>query len=57
MIIPETEGRSLEEIEMHFSDNKLGLTDRKIKQCLTMPSHVTNVNNPVTDHATHGSRE
>lgn len=30
MILPETENRTLEDIEIHFSDNKLKLTDRKI---------------------------
>lgn len=29
-ILPETESRSLEEIEIHFSDNQRKLTDRKI---------------------------
>lgn len=29
-IIPETENRTLEDIELHFSDNALKLTDRKI---------------------------
>lgn len=29
-ILPETEGRSLEEIELHFADNSKGLTDRQI---------------------------
>lgn len=29
-ILPETEGRSLEDIEMHFSNNSLKLTDRNI---------------------------
>lgn len=29
-IMPETENRSLEDIEMHFSDNSKKLTDRKI---------------------------
>lgn len=29
-IMPETEGRSLEEIEMHFSDNSKKITDRNI---------------------------
>lgn len=29
-IFPETEGRSLEEIELHFADNSKRLTDRKI---------------------------
>lgn len=27
VILPETEGRSLEEIELHYSDNSKGLTD------------------------------
>lgn len=30
MILPETEGFTLEDIEMHFSDDKLGLTDHVI---------------------------
>lgn len=29
-ILPETEGRSLEDIEMHFSDNSKKLTDHNI---------------------------
>lgn len=29
-ILPETEGRSLEDIELHFSDNSKGITNRKI---------------------------
>lgn len=29
-ILPETENRTLEEIEMHFSDNTKGLADWKI---------------------------
>lgn len=29
-ILPETEKRTLEEIELHFSDNNRKLTDRKI---------------------------
>lgn len=29
-IMPETENRTLEDIEMHFSDNSKKLTDRKI---------------------------
>lgn len=29
-ILPETENRTLEEIELHFSDNSKKLTDRKI---------------------------
>lgn len=29
-ILPETEGRSLEEIELHFSDNSKKITNRRI---------------------------
>lgn len=29
-ILPETENRTLEDIELHFSDNSKKLTDRKI---------------------------
>lgn len=29
-ILPETENRTLEEIELHFADNSKKLTDRKI---------------------------
>lgn len=29
-LMPETERRTLEDIELHFSDNTLGLADRKI---------------------------
>lgn len=29
-ILPETENRTLEDIEMHFSDNSKKITDRKI---------------------------
>lgn len=30
LILPETENRTLEDIESHFSDNTKGLTDRQI---------------------------
>lgn len=30
-ILPETEGRSLEDIELHFSDNAKGITDIHIQ--------------------------
>lgn len=33
-ILPETEGRTLEDIELHFSDNSKKLTDRKIAKKL-----------------------
>lgn len=29
-ILPETEGRTLEDIELHFADNSKKITDRKI---------------------------
>lgn len=32
LILPETEDRSLEDIELHFSDNSKNLTDRKIAE-------------------------
>lgn len=32
IIIPETENRTLEDIELHFSDNDRKLTDRKIQK-------------------------
>lgn len=32
LIMPETEKRTLEEIEMHFSDNSKSLTDIQIKK-------------------------
>lgn len=31
-ILPETENRTLEEIELHFSDNKRKINDRHIKK-------------------------
>lgn len=33
--LPETEGRTLEEIELFFSDNKRPMSDRKIKPSTT----------------------
>lgn len=30
--LPETEGKTLEEIELHFSDNSKKITDRNIKK-------------------------
>lgn len=32
VILPETEGRTLEEIELFFSDNKRPITDRHIRK-------------------------
>lgn len=34
-ILPETEGRSLEDIELHFADNSKGITEWKIARILT----------------------
>lgn len=34
LILPETEGRSLEEIELHFSDNERWITDINIQKGL-----------------------
>lgn len=38
LLLPETEERTLEDIEMHFSDNKRKLTDRKIARNVTAKS-------------------
>lgn len=35
-ILPETEGRTLEDIELHFSDNSKNITDRKISKLKSM---------------------
>lgn len=32
LILPETDGRTLEDIEIHYSDNKRSITDTKIQQ-------------------------
>lgn len=37
-ILPNTENRTLEDIEMHFSDNSKKLTDRKIARILAPSS-------------------
>ena len=42
-IMPETENRSLEDIEFHFSDNSKKLTDRKIARVFTeQPNEANN---------------
>lgn len=52
-ILPETEDRTLEDIELHFSDNNRKLTDRKIAQfdALSKIEHVKgskdNTNNQI----------
>lgn len=35
-ILPETEGRTLEDIELHFSDNSKKITDRRIVKITEM---------------------
>lgn len=46
-ILPETEDRSLEDIEMHFSNNSLKLTDRNIPK--SSPNTKMNINNNPKD--------
>lgn len=36
--MPETENRTLEDIEVHFSDNKRKITDRKIQKNVSVKS-------------------
>lgn len=36
-ILPDTENKTLEEIELHFSDNSKKITDRKIQKIDTKP--------------------
>lgn len=38
LIMPETENRTLEDIEMHFSDNTKKITDRKIARIIDGPN-------------------
>lgn len=38
-VVPETEGRSLEDIELHFADNTKKLTDWKIAKTVTTEPH------------------
>lgn len=40
LILPETEGRTLEDIELHFSDDSKKLTDRKIAKSKTISSEM-----------------
>lgn len=40
VVLPETEDRSLEDIELHFSDNTKNLTDRKIAKSKTRNSSI-----------------
>lgn len=41
-ILPETENRTLEEIELHFSNNSRKLTDRNIAKADPMSSKMAN---------------
>lgn len=52
-ILPETEGRSLEDIELHFSNNSLKLTDRNIPKT----SSKQNSKNMPKDCETNGDPE
>lgn len=38
LLLPETEERTLEDIEMHFSDNKRKITDRQIEKNVVVRS-------------------
>lgn len=42
-ILPETENCTLEDIELHFSDNRKGLFDRKITRNSSATSHANNI--------------
>lgn len=44
LILPETEGRSLEDIELHFSDNTKQFTDIDIHKNTNTQNHTLNVN-------------
>lgn len=41
--LPETEGRSLEDIELHFSDNSKKLTDRNIVKTSNLEQNVSDL--------------
>lgn len=43
LILPETENRTLEDIELHFADNSKSITDRKILMCTRINGVVKNV--------------
>lgn len=51
-ILPETEGRTLEEIEIYFSDNTRKLTDRKIpmsaKKSKDIEAHEQKAQKPIS---------
>lgn len=40
--LPETEARTLEDIELHFSDNSKGITDRNIVKTINLDSGTKN---------------
>lgn len=46
LVLPETEGHTLEEIELYFSDKQRGLTDRRIRSAA--PQTPTANNEPAT---------
>lgn len=47
-LLPETEDRTLEDIEVHFSNNQRKLTDRKIQKNMSVQSFVVPANLVVT---------
>lgn len=49
MILPETESRSLEEIEIHFSDNNRKITDRKILKAASKKKQRKDIDNNVLE--------
>lgn len=52
--MPETENRTLEDIEFHFSDNSKKLTDRKIAKVFADESKPVNNGNNVCETAKSG---
>lgn len=44
-ILPETENRTLEDIEIHFSDNSKKITDRKISKIESNDNDIGNITN------------
>lgn len=51
LILPETENRTLEDIEEHFSDNTKNIIDRKIAKCTKFNGTAENVrcSNKISD--------
>lgn len=50
-LLPETENRSLEDIEIHFSDNDRKMTDRKIKKSSKNTATATDSEKPVEQNS------